>query len=72
MHESVLLLLLLLLLLLAFVPAKADGGNGRWDGAITRTSGLGEASLSGLPKPASSSVFVASAIDALQRPTTMT
>lgn len=36
-----------LLTLVALVVARAD--NGRWDGATTRTSGLGEASLSGLP-----------------------
>lgn len=37
-----------------------------------RTSGLGEASLKGLPTtPTSSSGFVANVVDALQRPTTM-
>lgn len=38
------------------VIVRADGG--RWDGATTRTSGRGEASLRGLPTFTRSSGFV--------------
>lgn len=46
-------------------PLAARVDDGRCKGAITRTSGLGDASLSGLPTPVNSSVLPAN-VDDLQ------